>query len=109
MSPIKSPPPRLTFNQDRKVHVPASYRGHHTALAETEDSSSLDSPLQQSAKSVSDFSPRKSLFLQTQDTVPDDIDSDSLIALSPSLTDEDYNLFSLGETEGIANLFDDLF
>lgn len=52
------------------------------------------------------ISPQKNLFLQTNDDViPDDLDSDTLIPLSPNLTDEEY-LYTLTDTEGISDLFD---
>lgn len=53
------------------------------------------------------ISPQKSLLLQTNDdgAIPDDLDSDTLIPLSPNLTDEEY-LFTLTDTEGITDLFD---
>ena len=52
-------------------------------------------------------SPQKNLFLQNSidNTIPEDLDSDSLIPLSPNLTDEEY-LFTLTDTEGITDLFD---
>lgn len=54
-----------------------------------------------------DISPAKSnVLLQTRDTLPSDLEEDCLVPLSPSLTDEDYRLFSLQDTEGIADLFD---
>lgn len=52
------------------------------------------------------ISPQKNLFLQTNDdAIPDDLDSDTLIPLSPNLTDEEY-LYTLTDTEGITDLFD---
>ena len=52
------------------------------------------------------ISPQKNLLLQTNDgAIPEDLDSDSLIPLSPNLTDEEY-LFTLTDTEGITDLFD---
>ena len=55
---------------------------------------------------MSVISPQKNLFLQTNDNaIPDDLDSDTLIPLSPNLTDEEY-LYTLTDTEGISDLFD---
>lgn len=53
------------------------------------------------------ISPQKNLFLQTNgdSSFPEDLDSDTLIPLSPNLTDEEY-LFTLTDTEGITDLFD---
>ena len=48
-------------------------------------------------------SPQK--LLQTNDIIPDDVDGDSLIPLSPNLTEEEY-LFTLTDTEGIADFFE---
>ena len=54
------------------------------------------------------ISPQKNVFLQ-QNTVdsslPEDLDEDTLIPLSPTLTDEEY-LFTLTDTDGITELFD---
>lgn len=61
---------------------------------------------QQRAIPTSVISPQKNLLLQTNDgAIPEDLDSDSLIPLSPNLTDEEY-LFTLTDTEGITDLFD---
>lgn len=54
------------------------------------------------------ISPQKNIFLQqntVESSLPDDLDDDSLIPLSPTLTDEEY-LFTLTDTEGITELFD---
>lgn len=53
------------------------------------------------------ISPQKNLLLQTNDdsAIPEDLDSDTLIPLSPNLTEEEY-LFTLTDTEGITDLFD---
>ena len=52
------------------------------------------------------MSPQKHLFMQAcDDAIPEDLDSDNLIPLSPNLTDEEY-LFTLTDTEGITDLFD---
>lgn len=51
------------------------------------------------------ISPQKNIFLQSDSvTFPEDLDDDSLIPLSPNLTDEEY-LFTLTDTEGITDLF----
>ncbi|XP_031574336.1 transcription factor E2F3-like [Actinia tenebrosa] len=65
-------------------------------------------PLSHIKQSISpDISPTKSnVLLQTHDTLPSDLEEDCLVPLSPSLTDADYQLFSLQDTEGIADLFD---
>lgn len=103
LSPIKSPPTMPTLDQDRRaVLAPADYSCNNESQEENSDDS-----LQQ--YNVNDIFPRRALFLQSHDTVPADIDSESLIELTPCLTDEDYTLLSLDETEGIADLFDDLF
>ena len=52
------------------------------------------------------MSPQKHLFMRAcDDAIPEDLDSDNLIPLSPNLTDEEY-LFTLTDTEGITDLFD---
>ena len=52
------------------------------------------------------ISPQKNMFFQTNDdAIPDDLDSDTLIPLSPNLTDEEY-FYTLTDTEGITDLFD---
>ena len=54
------------------------------------------------------ISPQKNIFLQqntVESSLPDDLDDDSLIPLSPTLTDEEY-LFTLTDTDGITELFD---
>lgn len=51
------------------------------------------------------ISPQKNIFLQSDSVAfPEDLDDDSLIPLSPNLTDEEY-LFTLTDTEGITDLF----
>lgn len=54
------------------------------------------------------ISPQKNIFFQqntVESSLPEDLDDDSLIPLSPTLTDEEY-LFTLTDTEGITELFD---
>ncbi|KAK3742289.1 hypothetical protein QZH41_013103 [Actinostola sp. cb2023] len=64
-------------------------------------------PAPQIKQSLSvESSPEKcNILLQTNDTVPNDLEDDLVQPLSPSLTDEEY-MFSLSNSEGIADLFD---
>ncbi|KAL9961163.1 hypothetical protein ACROYT_G030057 [Oculina patagonica] len=104
ISPVKRPPPAQTTPNHFLLtpeKTPHGYNGSMTAPAPK-----FNGDLQRSIP-TSVFSPQKHLLLQTNDegAIPEDLDSDTLIPLSPNLTDEEY-LFTLTDTEGITDLFD---
>lgn len=106
-SPIKRPPPPpITPNHflltpektPQSTYISAAIPGKVPAYR-------FNGEIQRSGP-TSLMSPQKHLFMQAcDDAIPEDLDSDNLIPLSPNLTDEEY-LFTLTDTEGITDLFD---
>lgn len=106
-SPIKRPPPPPITPNDflltpektpQSTYISAAIPGKVPAYR-------FNGEIQRSGP-TSLMSPQKHLFMQAcDDAIPEDLDSDNLIPLSPNLTDEEY-LFTLTDTEGITDLFD---
>jgi len=101
ISPVKRPPP-TTPNHFLLTPEKTPHASGGSVITPTQK---FNGEVQRSIP-TSLISPQKNLFLQTNDDViPDDLDSDTLIPLSPNLTDEEY-LYTLTDTEGISDLFD---
>ena len=104
ISPVKRPPPAQTTPNH---FLPTPEKTPHSCSGSMiTPAPKFNGDLQRNIP-TSVISPQKSLLLQTNDdgAIPDDLDSDTLIPLSPNLTDEEY-LFTLTDTEGITDLFD---
>lgn len=103
ISPIKRPPPPPT-TPNHFLLTPEK-TPHGSGGSVIMPTQKFNGEVQRSIP-MSLISPQKNLFLQTNDNaIPDDLDSDTLIPLSPNLTDEEY-LYTLTDTEGISDLFD---
>lgn len=103
ISPIKRPPPAPT-TPNHFLLTPEK-TPHGSGGLVIMPTQKFNGEVQRSIP-MSVISPQKNLFLQTNDNaIPDDLDSDTLIPLSPNLTDEEY-LYTLTDTEGISDLFD---
>ena len=107
ISPMKRPPPPQTVPSHFLLtpeKTPQSYIS--SVLPQKVPHHRFNGELPRS-NGPSPMSPQKNLFLQNDidNAIPEDLDDDSLIPLSPNLTDEEY-LFTLTDTEGITDLFD---
>ena len=106
ISPVKRPPPPPTTPSHFLLTPEKTPQSCiNAALPYKAPPQRFNGELQRSSIS-SLISPQKHLLMQANDnSIPEDLDSDNLIPLSPNLTDEEY-LFTLTDTEGITDLFD---